>query len=301
MKTTALTLLTLILGFQANAQTAIAHLNHGFDSAAKLVLERPFPFYESCEKMPAKVLGHDPITQQLRAVSVEISRPREGALNKRVLVVPPTGGVNVLDRDYARMLCARGIEAWVITEWEPGQVDHQYFVDIRSHDMMARKALAVVRQVVSQMKAPVGILGTSSGAIVASVALAVEPKLKSGVLIAGGAGLPEIIANSQGELMANLRAQRLAHYGWTKIAYQQALESAIALDVEAFADGFAGKRIGTIVALRDRTVPVQNQLRLEALTNARRLAAFDDDHVSAIITSFVTVSYRVVDFFERNL
>lgn len=302
MKSLVLLSALLTLATQAHAQfSALDILNEGFDPAAKLELEKPFPFFESCEQMPARVLGRDPLTQRVRPITIEIYRPRENAINKRVLVVPPTGGVNQLDRDYSRMLCSHGIEAWVITEWEPGQIDHVHSVAIESHDVVSRKALAAIRQVVSRMKAPVGILGTSAGAIAASVALAVEPKLTAGVLIAGGAGLPEIIAKSQGEVMRELRQRRLQAYRWTPSDYQRALEQVIRLDVTEFAGSYSGKRIGTVVALRDRTVPARNQVLLERITGATRIAEFDDDHVSAIVSNFIMSSWRVVQFFERNL
>lgn len=287
--------------FSANAQTALDILNQGYDPTAKLVLERPFPFFESCEKMPAQVVGRDPVTNRERPITIEIYRPREGAINKRVLVVPPTGGVNLIDREYARQLCDKGIEAWVITEWEPGVVDHVHSLDIRSHDEVSRKALAAIRQIVSRMKSPVGIIGTSSGAIAASVALAVEPKLKGGVLIAGGSGVAEIIAKSNGEVMRMLRQKRQQAYRWSQTEYQTQLQHTLRVDVSDFEGLYQGKKIASVVALKDRTIPLRNQVALEKITGAVRLGEFDSDHVDAIVTNYIFDSWRVVQFLERSL
>jgi len=34
-----------------------------------------------------------------------------------IIIVPPTGGTNVLDRSYARKLCAEGFSAHILSHW----------------------------------------------------------------------------------------------------------------------------------------------------------------------------------------
>ncbi|MGE4131045.1 MAG: hypothetical protein AB7F86_05370 [Bdellovibrionales bacterium] len=301
MRLTLTVLMGLAVHLTAQAQNAWLQLNQGYSPESRLELEKSFSFFESCEAMPGKVVGRDSVTSRVRAISIEIYRPREGARGKRVLIVPPWGGVSAMDRDYARQFCGRGIEAWVITEWEPGVKDYQLSLDLRSHDWAARRAVTAVRQVVGQMRGPVGILGTSAGAIIASVAIAIEPRLRAGVLIAGGAGMDEIVASSDAEVMVALRNARERQYGWSHSQYRAYLKQYIQLDVRDFAQGFRGKRIGTIIATSDNTVPLRNQLLLERISGAKRLATYDYTHTWAIVMSYVWTSPKVVQFFERNL
>lgn len=308
MKKLILTPILLLSGWafaQDYRGEALELLTHGYSTESRI--EQPsFAFYESCEPMTAKLYGIDPIDGHERELEVQIRRKRfesgsPAPRRRSVLILPPTGGVNRLDEQYAEQLCDKGIEAWIMTAWDRGQNDYSLDEDLFSHDIAGLRGISAVRQIVRHMRGDLGVLGTSAGGILAAVALAVEPRLKTGVLIAAGADLPEIVATSDLPNLQALRRQRMLTNGWSLPEYKQALRESVILDPRWFADELSSKRIGTVVALRDKTVPLRQQLYLEELAGATRITDFDDDHFNCILLTGLLDSWKVVNFFRQNL
>ncbi len=264
-------------------------------------------FYESCERMPAKVFGLHPLTGEERQISLVIMRyrgqPNSNPGSRRsVLIVPPSGGVNQLDYTYGEMLCAKGIEAWVITEWDRGVKDYiGLTLDIESHDTVALSHLVALRQIVQHMPGRAGILGTSAGGKLAAVALAVEPRLQAGVLVAAGADLPQILANSNLQTLRELRDLRMQTFNWSFAQYAAELREKVIIDPLWFAADLRAKQVGTVIAFRDRTVPSRNQLLLEEISQAKRITDYNDDHTAAIVKAALSGSWKVIRFFQNHL
>lgn len=268
---------------------------------SRLVQEKAFAFYENCERMPAKIETTDPVTGHPRQMAVEIYRTRPKP-KRGVLILPPTGGKNRLDELYAEQLCEKGIEAWILTHWDKNQKDYSLEEDILSHDMTGVRGVVGVRQIISHMPTEkVGVLGTSAGGILASVVLALEPRASVGVFIASGANMPEILFKSDLPSLRKLRRQRMEVNGWTEEEYRQQLHQSVVLDAKLFQEELSYKTVGTVIALRDRTVPVATQYLLEELSGAQRIATFDDDHFNTIVQTGLLIYFKVIDFFRANL
>jgi hypothetical protein len=146
------------------------------------------------------IRGKDPITGQDRLVQVKHYLPADGARldqSPSVLVLPPTGGENILDRGYANEICQQGLHALLVQSWEN---DTFVELDPAMHDRGALRALSAIRHVVEYLdvnRAPnIGILGTSVGAISATFAMGVEKRITAGALSVGGVGMSDIIAVS---------------------------------------------------------------------------------------------------------
>lgn len=287
--------------FDSQRQAALEIFEAAELIPSRMVQEKPFNFYENCERMPADILTTDPVTGEPRRMSVEIYRTRPKP-KRGVLILPPTGGKNRLDELYAEQLCAKGIEAWILTRWDVNQKDYSLEEDILSHDMTGLRGVIGVRQIISHMPtAKVGLLGTSAGGILASVVLALEPRASVGVFIASGANMPEILFKSDLPSLRRLRRDRMERNGWTEEEYKEQLQQSVVLDAQLFQEELSSKTVGTVIALRDRTVPVDNQFLLEELTGAQRIATFDDDHFNTIVQTGMFIHYKIIDFFRQNL
>src|SRR6185369_6171429 len=114
------------------------------------------------------------------------------------LIVPPTGGENLVDQGWANFFCARGYRALILQHWD--QDDAVTPLDLGMHDRGSLRALAAVRHAVEYAQdsgaASIGILGASVGAMTSAFAFGVEPRLRAAVLIVGGKAMPAIIARS---------------------------------------------------------------------------------------------------------
>lgn len=280
--------------------SVFANVNQGFNPKSAVRIHYPFANFESCEANKVEVIGVDPITQKSRDISVTVYRPRPQT-GRSVLLIPPTGGVSALEHGYAERLCNKGVEAWVITEWAPQMLDFKLELDLGSHDRAARQALAAVRHVIRQMPGSIGILGTSVGAIIGSVAAAIEPRVRAAVLIAGGADLASIFQESDLEAIQNLRQKRMEMMGFNSQSYEASLQKAIRIDPKYFGPQMRTKRIGVVISLEDETVPVRNQELLEEISGAERIAQFESGHFMSIIKTAFLKSHKIENFFLDNL
>lgn len=220
---------------------------------------------------------------------------------RSVLILPPMGGANPVDMMYADSLCQKGIETWVVTGWGRGIGDYALGVDLESHDRLASRTLAAIRQITRQMPGRVGVLGTSAGAMAGAVALAEDARIRMGVLIAPGADFATIAATSDSESMERLRDQRMRAHNWSVDQYLSELRKAIHVDPIHMGAQLRRKRIGTVVALQDSTIPSRQQVLFERISGARRLATYNDGHTFSIIRAGVFDFDVVENFFVRNL
>lgn len=280
-------------------------LTSGYETTSTIEI-RPFPFFESCEYRPGVVHGKDPVDGHTRNIGVTVLRKRynfdhPAPARRSVLILPPTGGKNRLDEQYAERLCERGIEAWILTAWDTNEPDYTLTEDVLSHDRAGLRGISAVRQIAYQMQGRLGILGTSAGGILAAVALAVEPRFKTGVLIAAGADLPEIVANSDLQSLRNLRMARMRDYHLDSDGYKDFLRKNVLLDPKWFGQELQSKAIGMIFATQDHTVPYPQQLYLRDIAHAKEIASIDDDHVNAIVQTGLIIPSMVLDFFDTHL
>jgi len=168
---------------------ALLHGDHSFAADAELLRlaqesYRPgitytekkdgWSFY-GCRMKKVTVEGLDPISFQPRKVKLKIYEA-PGA-KKTVLILPPTGGENLLDRGHANTLCYEGIRAVILQSWD---YDTETTLDLGMHDRGALRSLAAIRHSLDYLgkdgPQAFGILGTSVGALSSALALGFEPR-----------------------------------------------------------------------------------------------------------------------------
>ena len=118
----------------------------------------------------------------------------------------------------------------------------------------------------------IGLVGFSMSALVASVALANEPRLAAGVLVMGGADPHEILAACNHEI-EDARERVLARLGWSLDRFKRELEPALAgINPARFAGMVDPRRVLIIEAGADTCVP---QSRPGAVVAGLRAAGTD--------------------------
>jgi dienelactone hydrolase len=248
--------------------------------------------------------GLDPINLKDRVIDFEFYQP----LHERkdlgsVIIVPPIYGDTPLDRWSARRFCKSGLQTALIRQWEfyadPG-------LDWESHDRGTLRAVTAIRHVlevlVSRKPGPIGVLGTSLGAITASLALSIEPRLTTGVLIVGGAPVSEVLANSRITDAVKLKKYRmnLDHLSSDE-EYQHRLSDFIHFDPVAYAEKAEPKNIWMFVAKADKIVPTANQWKLWEAWNNPKLTQARLGHIGMMIYSYTFWDCAIRDFFVEKL
>jgi hypothetical protein len=250
------------------------------------------------------VIGNTAPAQACQAIHKEYSHTHVQSYQPKpnsrgaVIIVPPTGGANFLDRRYARSLCRAGFESVIITHWQG--IDEES-LELSVHDRLLRRGQTAISETLAELghHSFVGILGTSVGAIHGLTALGSTP-IDAGFFIAGGAPVSQVIAESSQRELALYRHKRMTQFGFQNTAeYQVALAQAIPQDLEPlyYQEILKNKSIGFILAQSDDTVPTHLQQKLVKQVNPLTLLEINASHFWAIVKSWWFYEDVIVDFF----
>ena len=259
-----------------------------------------------CRVQDTFVEGTDPLTGGKRSISMKQYRAQLPVTteNRAVIIMPPTGGENILDDEWANQFCSRGIRVVVIQSFVTIEDSE---IDLRMYDRNALRGLVAIRQTIDFLNKTgsqsVGILGTSLGALQASFATVIDPRLNTAVFIAGGLGLADIAAGSNEPIQKQLRETRKQTWKLDQAGYLAALKNAIHVDVGPFIDETlkSKKKVLSVIAMSDSYVPTPTQMRLYEAFGRQSVLTFEGDHVDSIKKTSMFKSLPVVNFLIQNL
>lgn len=216
-----------------------------------------------------------------------------------VIIMPPTGGENILDRFYARNFCKRGLGAVLMKTWTS---DTESTLEFDSHDNGFKRAIHAVTRTLEFVPGRIGILGTSLGSLYASTLLAIEPRIESGVLIVGGSPLSTILATSSLPTVKRQREERMKNLGIESVAaYEQAIKDKVYLDVSNFLPLRPDKSVFMINALKDTVIPSETQQILWNELGRPRKLEINAGHAGTIFKSYFRYHREIESFLVEKL
>lgn len=254
-----------------------------------------------CRLTDVRLNTKDPVTGGEALVQVRMYHARKDS-DRTVILLPPTGGENILDQGYANHLCAAGLNVALLQTWDR---QTEATLEPTMHDFGALRSLSAIRHVLDYLRptraTQVGILGTSVGALSSSLALGFEPRLNTAVLIVGGLGFSEIVARSTEKGAAKLRDARMKTFGLRDLEdYVAFLSKHVVVEPGDFV-GFSGKKkVLAFVGTADHTVPTRNQRTLVTAYGAES-DEYDGDHTQTILNTFTWKRGKIAAFFEESL
>ncbi len=231
---------------------------------------------------------------------VQVLRLRSATeAKKTVLILPPTGGTNILDRSYARLLCAQGVDVYVLGRWTG---DDEKNIDLGVHQRFYARSQRAIQAVLARVDTPfIGLLGTSVGAIFSAIAASGEEKVDAVFVITGGAPIASVIVQSDQGVMVEAKKKRFAIHGFrSDEEYYQALDKEIHLDPLKLPQGFKTKDLGMVVSSGDTKVPAAAQQALQSLWQPRTVYAFSDNHLGTILKAWFWHRGDIVRFFLES-
>jgi len=290
-----------VFALAAPSAAVLARIEGSFNPAMSATETPAGRSLSLCATTSLKLSVEDPVTKNPGFVQAMIYEPHHDT-DLAVLVLPPTGGENILDQGYANALCSSGFRAIVIQHWYNDTVAK---LDLSMHDEGALRSLAAIRHVLDYLKPSrpnqVGILGTSVGAISSELALGFDPRLNNAALVVGGIGMPNIIAASTEKTLTALRDERMKAFGFKSPAeYLAALREAVVIEPADFVDFSGHKNVLAFVGTQDVTVPTATQREMVKLYGAESYD-YASDHQGTIVHTFAAERSRVIGFFEKNL
>jgi hypothetical protein len=251
---------------------------------------------DACNAQSIRITGNDPVTNKNRLLTISVYTPLDPANARDVLILPPTGGENFIDRGYAGSLCSTGMRVTILQKWD---MDTDWDNDLATWDREALRTLAAAEHALEYLNPtkPVAILGTSLGALGASFILGYDHRIETGVLIVGGDHLDEIIAHSEQPQVADVRRKQMVANGINSIdAYQDALKRAIHLHPGTFADFSGPKKLLMFLALKDTAVPTKDQQDLAKVFGSPKTEEYNGSHVETILHTYFNKEEDVVSF-----
>lgn len=233
-----------------------------------------------------------------------------------VLIIPPTGGTNFIDRSYARSLCRAGLRAVILNHWSEDD-EHSYELEI--HTRFYNRAQRAIDLLVSEFlggadgdskfgmkseeegksQVKIGVLGTSVGALHGSVAFARRPEITSGFFIVGGGDIADIIVHSDQGAMKDAKEVRRKKYGFkSDEEYQAAVEKVLPYEPLKIPFDRSRKRLGMVISESDQTVPGKNQLLMRDQWKPEVVYSSRWQHMGAIVSTWLFQTDDVVKFFK---
>lgn len=224
--------------------------------------------------------------------------------NKTILLLPPTGGENILDVGYAYSLCKEGFNVFSLREWSKERGKKDYALDLNVHQRYmtrTQKAIELSLKHINEKK--IGVLGTSSGAINFSVALGstnVSSKVKAFFNIVGGAPLCDIIARAGESALSDVREKRFKVFRFkNESEYIDTICSKVTWTIPKTKP--TNTEFAMVLASQDTTVPYDLQEKLRSWWKPKEVKTQPHGHLFAIVKTFFTEKKRIIDFFKGSL
>lgn len=222
--------------------------------------------------------------------------PEEGSLERLVLIIPPTGGVNFLDKSYAEKLCEAGVGASIVKGWSE---DDEYNLELEIHTRFynrAQRAIALALEKYNDIE--LGILGTSVGGIHAAIAASSYEQIESAFLIVAGGNIDYIVANSSQDVLEDAKKKRLKRYGFRSlIEYQRGLKKILPFEPLEMPKP-KGKKLGMIISTNDDVVPTLSQVKLANHWQPSYKSEFWLGHTPTVVAAWLFSSNEIVNFFK---
>ncbi len=218
---------------------------------------------------------------------------------KSILILPPTGGENFIDRSYAREFSRKGFDVYILQSWT-GMDERSS--DLEIHQRLYGRGQKAIEVVLNQINSPyIGLLGTSVGALHGAVAASKQAKLNSVFIITGGAPVADVIVLSDQQAMQDLKKKRSERYG-----FKNAEENILAIDKNfsfepmQLGDGYKSKDLGMVIAENDETVPTVTQENLKNYWKPKKVISYANGHFWGIVRTWLLDENEVITFFEQK-
>lgn len=251
-------------------------------------------------RMKTKLCSPEKIALSSGDFKVQVSRYKSGEeeSDRSILIMPPTGGATILDRNFARHFCVSGFDVMILEEW----TRENFAIDLGIHHRLYSAGQKAIDLVISQTGSRfIGMLGTSVGATHAAVAANLTERLDAVFIIVGGAPIPGIIVDSDQKAMEDLRQKRFEKFAFkSRREYLAALDKEFPLDPFKTAPLYKKKDLGMFLSTTDTTVPAQYQTALRDLWKPKKVIEVSSNHFISIIKAWLWHQKEIQKFFEES-
>ena len=237
-------------------------------------------------------------------IKANIYKLKNTQSDKAILLLPPTGGENILDIGYAYSFCRKGFNVFSLTHWTQERGSTDYALDLDVHQRyMTRTQQAIKLSLKNINEKTVGVLGTSSGAIDFSVALGdpeVSKRVSAFYNIVGGAPLCNIIARAGESALSEVRQKRFNEFNFKNEAeYIDKICSKVSWKIPKSKP--ENISFAMVLASKDSTVPYDLQVTLKDWWQPKEVEIHPNGHFLTILKTYFMQKKQIIEFFKTNL
>jgi dienelactone hydrolase len=220
-----------------------------------------------------------------------------------ILIIPVLGGGYYFSKSSARYLVKRGMSC-LRFERTTDPLDPQK--GLHHTETVLRHAIIDIRRVVDWVvqrnpgnSTPIGVMGISMGAIVAALALQVEPRIGAGALILGGADIAAILAWSREDRVVRFReAVMQASRMSLDEFHDEAARIMVPVDALTYRGRADPNRILMVNGLFDRVIPSSSSKNLWEAMGRPLWFQMPTGHYSAALLLW-HIRYRTFLHFQK--
>jgi surfactin synthase thioesterase subunit len=230
---------------------------------------------------------------------VQLTRYQHEHATKSLIIVPPTGGTNLIDKNYAKKFFDVGYDVYIVNNW-PREVGQPF--DLELHERFYSHAERAIEMTLQQIRTPfVGILGTSVGALQASIAVTHLDRINAAFLIVGGTPIAEVVVTSDQLAMQNLKKKRQKELGFRNDSeIISAITKVFNLEPTKSLLNLENKNFAMSIATHDETVPTKTQYQLRDFLKPQKMIVIDGDHLKGVVDTWLYHSNEIFEFFEAS-
>ncbi|MGE0632217.1 MAG: hypothetical protein AB7O96_07400 [Pseudobdellovibrionaceae bacterium] len=255
--------------YEARREQAL-ELLRDYPRQYRVITDGKLFFYDECRFSNVELRTTDAVSGELNRIKLEIYRPKHQNGTATVLIIPPTGGKNIIDGRMANVFCNAGLDSVIVKSWK--RLD-QIEEDMSKQEDALIRAAAAIRLTADYITETfrdsngisnsIGIMGTSLGAMFASTVLAIDPRFKAAFLAVGGSPLSEVLATTKQRVARKVReTQMRANNLVSAEEYQEILKERLRIDLDVLVTPKKSLALKMLTAEGDGSVPTKTQIQL---------------------------------------
>ncbi len=239
--------------------------------------------------------GWDPATGKASGREVHVFRPDNPGKDRPVILLPPTGGMNFLDRQMGKYFCSRNVTFYILAKFD-GFADKDF--DLTRHDRQIRGNTAALKELIQWIHEPVNLMGASLGALYAAAAMGADPQIGKVVLTVGGTDLAGILTESELASVTVQKTNRKKLYHLSSDEeYLQLMRKSIHFDPGIFlSEEKASERYLLYISNADTDVPTKFQNQLAAQLPKAKKLYFETGHIWTVVRTYLFHREEIFNF-----
>jgi hypothetical protein len=205
-----------------------------------------------------------------------------------VLVLPPIGGVNMVDKSVASYLANRGINVLIALTPENIADLNRPLDDIDGFFIRTTVSVrhlidfATDREKVDPSR--IGGFGASLGGIRLLTLIGVDDRVTSSIMYVAAGNIPEVLANSEQDIIKDYREAKMKELGLeSREEYFDLLTQYSTVEPLHNVHNFEADNVFMKISNKDKSVPTKNQWETQEAIGIQNIKETDSSHVGAVI------------------